>query len=328
MAILGPSGCGKTMTLKCIAGLMTPNQGSIILDKQVLYDSQQRINLPARERKIGFLFQNYALFPHLTVHENIAFGIRQLPVAQRNERVQQLLGKMRLDRFGHRYPVELSGGQQQRVALARAMAPEPEVLLLDEPFSALDTQVKEQLEAELLEIQSDFQGHVLFVTHNLAEAYRLSSKMAVYETGGLLQWGERQTIIERPANEKVARLTGMENIFDGIVSGIEGSRVDIRLGTGYLSLYPDNLNRLVVNQEISIAIRPEYVKLADSQDKNCLTAELIDGKEELSFYSYTFQFQEGTNIKVHISKSAGPGLENGNTYRLYLPSENLVILGE
>lgn len=327
MAILGPSGCGKTMTLKCIAGLMTPDRGRIVLNEQVLFDSQQGINLPARQRKIGFLFQNYALFPHLTVHDNIAFGIRQLPATERNERVQQLLGKMRLDHFGHRYPVELSGGQQQRVALARALAPEPEVLLLDEPFSALDTQVKERLEAELLEIQSDFRGHVLFVTHNLAEAYRLSSKMAVYETGGLLQWGERQTIIERPANETVARLTGMENIFDGIVSGIEGSRVDIGLGTGYLSLYPDNLNRLVVNQEISLAIRPEYVKLADSQEENCLTAELIDGKEELSFYSYTFQFQEETNIKVHISKSAGPRLVAGKTYRLCLPPENLVIIG-
>ena len=328
MAILGPSGCGKTMTLKCIAGLMTPDQGKIVLNEQVLFDSQQRINLPTRERKIGFLFQNYALFPHLTVHENIVFGIRQLPVAQKNERVQQLLGKMRLDRFGHRYPVELSGGQQQRVALARALAPEPEVLLLDEPFSALDTQVKERLEAELLEIQSDFQGHVLFVTHNLAEAYRLSSKMAVYETGGLLQWGERHSIIEHPVNKTVARLTGMENIFDGKVTEIEGSRVDIRLGAGHISLYPDNLSHLAVNQDISVAIRPEYVKLADSQDANCLAAVLVDGKEELSFYNYTFQLQEKANIKVHISKSTGPRLVAGKTYYLCLPAENLVIIGE
>jgi len=327
MAILGPSGCGKTVTLKCVAGLMTPDQGKIVLNEQVLFNSQQRINLPARERKIGFLFQNYALFPHLTVHENIAFGIRQLPTTQKNERVRQLLVKMRLEYFGHRYPVELSGGQQQRVALARALAPEPEVLLLDEPFSALDTQVKERLEAELLEIQSDFQGHVLFVTHNLAEAYRLSSKMAVYETGGLLQWGERHTIIECPANKTVARLTGMENIFDGMVSGIEGSRVDIRLGAGYLSLYPDNLSRLAVNQDISVAIRPEYVKLADSQEKNCLAAELIDGKEELSFYNYTFRLQEQASIKVHASKGTGPRLIVGNTYHLYLPPENLVVIG-
>jgi molybdate transport system ATP-binding protein len=327
MAILGPSGCGKTMTLKCIAGLMTPDQGKIVLNGQVLFDSQQRINLPARERKIGFLFQNYALFPHLTVHENIAFGIRQLPVAQRNDQVQQLLGKMRLGRFGHRYPAELSGGQQQRVALARALAPEPEVLLLDEPFSALDTQVKERLEAELLEIQTDFRGHVLFVTHNLAEAYRLSSKMAVYETGGLLQWGERHNIIEHPANKTVARLTGMENIFDGIVSGIEGSRVDIRLGRNRLTLCLDNPRSLEVNQEISIAIRPEYVKLADSHDGNCLVAELVDGTEELTFYSYTFKIMEQVNIKAYIPKSTSSRLVVRKTYYLYLPPENLVVIG-
>jgi molybdate transport system ATP-binding protein len=327
MAILGPSGCGKTVTLKCVAGLMTPDQGKIVLNEQVLFNSQQRINLPARERKIGFLFQNYALFPHLTVHENIAFGIRQLPTTQKNERVRQLLVKMRLEYFGHRYPVELSGGQQQRVALARALAPEPEVLLLDEPFSALDTQVKERLEAELLEIQSDFKGHVLFVTHNLAEAYRLSSKMAVYETGGLLQWGERRTIIEHPANKTVARLTGMENIFDAIVSGIEGSRLDIRLGTGRLNLYLDNLDSLEVNQKISIAIRPEYVKLADNHYGNCLVAELVDSTEELTFYSYTFKIMEQVNLKAYIPKSTSHRLVVGKTYYPYLPPENLVVIG-
>ena len=306
---------------------MTPDNGSIILDKQVLFDSRQRINLPARERNIGFLFQNYALFPHLTVHENIAFGIKGLTVAQRNERVQQLLGKMRLERFGHRYPAELSGGQQQRVALARALAPEPKVLLLDEPFSALDTQVKQRLETELLEIQSDYQGHVLFVTHNLAEAYRLSSKMAVYETGGLLQWGDRQTIIERPANKKVAYLTGMENMFDGIVQGIEGSRLDIRLGANNLSLYTDNLSRLAVNQEVSVAIRPEYVKLADNNDGNCLAAELVDSTEELTFFSYTFNIMEQINLKACIPKSTSHRLVVGKTYHLYLPPENLVVIG-
>ena len=327
MAILGPSGCGKTMTLKCIAGLMTPDQGKIILNKQVLFDSEQRINLPARERNIGFLFQNYALFPHLTVHENVAFGIKSLPTAQRNERVQQLLSKMRLERFGHRYPAQLSGGQQQRVALARALAPEPEVLLLDEPFSALDTQVKERLEAELLEIQSDFQGHVLFVTHNLAEAYRLCNKMAVYETGGLLQWGDRQTVIEQPVNKKVAYLTGMENMLDGVVTDIESSRVNIRLGEGCFNLYLDNPGRLEVNQEISVAIRPEYIKLADKGGENCLRAELVEGTEELSFYNYKFCLNEQVNLKAYIPKSTGHRLVVGKSYYLYLPPENLVAIG-
>lgn len=327
MAILGPSGCGKTLTLKSIAGLMQPDQGRIILNEKVLFDSRQRINLPAQERNIGFLFQNYALFPHLTVHENIAFGIRKLPLPQRNKRVEELLGKMRLDSFGHRYPAELSGGQQQRVALARALAPKPEVLLLDEPFSALDTQVKARLEAELLEIQSDFKGHILFVTHNLAEAYRISSKIAVYETGGLLQWGDRHSIIERPANKKVARLTGMENIFDGIVSGVDGPRLQIRLGTDHLCLYLDNPDSLNVDQEVSIAIRPEYIKLADNGYENTLEAELIDITEELSFNSYTFQTKQAVTIKASIPKSKGRGLVVGGFYNLCLPPDNLVVIG-
>ena len=209
MAILGPSGCGKTMTLKCIAGLMTPDQGKIILNEQALFDSQQGINLPARERNIGFLFQNYALFPHLTVHENIAFGIKSLPAAQRNERVQQLLSKVRMERFGHRYPAQLSGGQQQRVALARALAPEPEVLLLDEPFSALDTQVKERLEAELLEIQADFQGHVLF--YLIWQSFYV---IMAFTNWWLVAMGDRQLLLNNQLI-KGSYLTGMENMLEG-----------------------------------------------------------------------------------------------------------------
>ncbi|CFX62304.1 ABC transporter-like [Syntrophomonas zehnderi OL-4] len=327
MAILGPSGCGKTLTLKSIAGLMQPDQGRITLNEKILYDSRQGINLPAQERNIGFLFQNYALFPHLTVHDNIAFGIKRLTDYQRNKRVEELLGKMRLQSFGHRYPAELSGGQQQRVALARALAPKPEVLLLDEPFSALDTQVKSRLEAELLEIQSDFKGHILFVTHNLAEAYRISSKIAVYEAGGLLQWGDRHSIIERPANKKVARLTGMENIFDGIVIGVDDPRLKVRLGTDHLCLYPDNLDNLNVDEEVSIAIRPEYVKLADNGDENALEAELIDITEELIFNSYTFQTKQAVAIKASIPKDIGRRLVVGKCYSLCLPPENLIVIG-
>lgn len=327
MAVLGPSGCGKTMTLKCIAGLMVPDQGSIILDERVLFHSEQGVNLPARERKIAFLFQNYALFPHLTVCENIAFGIRQLPLAERDERVQKLLRKMRLHGLGHRYPADLSGGQQQRVALARALAPEPKVLLLDEPFSALDTQVKERLEAELLELQEDFQGHVLFVTHNLAEAYRLSSKMAVYDNGALLQWGECRSIIERPVNKKVARMTGMDNIFSGIVSKIEGCRLEVQLDSGHLHLYMDYPGGLVVKQEISIAIRPEYIQVADSQEDNCLGAELLSCTEELSFFKCVFRLQDQVQVKVHLAKISEQVLVPGQSYHLRFPPEKLVVIG-
>lgn len=331
MAILGPSGCGKTMTLKCIAGLMLPDQGSIVLNQQVLFDSQRGINLPTQERRIGFLFQNYALFPHLTVFDNIAFGIRRLPTRERSNRVGQLLPRMRLERLGHRYPSELSGGQQQRVALARALAAEPEVLLLDEPFSALDTIVKQRLEEELLEVQDYYHRHVLFVTHNLAEAYRLSSKMAVYEAGALLQWGDRQSVIEHPASKKVAHLTGMENIFAAPISQVDGL-VSLKLAVANrnLSVYQRNLSGIKVNQTISVAIRPEYVELAAQEGENCLPARLIDCNEELSFYSYRFNLEPGINeqvvIKACVPKSTRPKLTPGEVYHLYLPPERLVLI--
>lgn len=329
MAILGPSGCGKTMTLKCIAGLVLPDQGLIRLNRKILFDSKQNINLPARERRIGFLFQNYALFPHLTVCDNIAFAIRNLPARERNTRVEELLLRMHLQRLGHRYPSELSGGQQQRVALARALAAEPEVLLLDEPFSALDTIVKQQLEKELLNIQEYYRGHVLFVTHNLAEAYRLSSKMAVYEAGAILQWGDRQSIIERPANKKVARLTGMENIFSATLSKARGNQAELAVAGADWTICTEAREELKPGQKVAVAVRPEYVRIAAGEDKNCIPAQLAECTEELSFFSYCFipqQVKDPFPIKAWVPKTSGPRLNPGSAYRLYLPPEKLVLI--
>ena len=146
LAILGPSGSGKTMTLQCIAGLLRPDEGLIKLNNKTLLDTRNHVSLKPRARGVGFVFQNYALFPHYTVEDNIAYGMSQLPKDYVKTRVGELMDKMHLTGLGHRFPRQLSAGQQQRVALARAIAPEPELLLLDEPFSALDSQVKERLE--------------------------------------------------------------------------------------------------------------------------------------------------------------------------------------
>ena len=199
LAIVGPSGSGKTMTLLSIAGLIRPDEGHIRLNDQVLWDSARGISLLPQQRKVGFVFQNYALFPHLTVYDNIAFGIRHLPRRVVDERVSRMLDRMKIQGLGHRYPGQLSGGQQQRVAVGRALAPEPEVLLMDEPFSALDAQVKERLEGELLALQDFYRGTVLFVTHDLAEGYRVSSRMAVYESGRILQFDDKQKVIAAPS---------------------------------------------------------------------------------------------------------------------------------
>lgn len=218
LGLLGASGSGKTMLLRCIAGLETPNRGRVVLNHRVLFDAEQGINIPSYRRKIGFVFQNYALFPHMTVAQNIAFGLQKLPKQERSRRVAQQLTGLYLEGLGDRYPRQLSGGQQQRVALARALVTEPEALLLDEPFSALDTHLRSQLEQQLIEIFLTYQGIALFVTHNLEEAYRVCPNLLVMHQGQAIAQGDKQPIFERPATYTVARLTGCKNFSRAILT--------------------------------------------------------------------------------------------------------------
>jgi len=211
LGLLGPSGSGKTMTLRAIAGLETPDRGRIVLQGRVLFDSVRGINVPARARRIGLLFQNYALFPHLSVAENIAFGLRSLPAAERNRRVAEQLAAARLDGLADRYPATLSGGEQQRVALARALAIEPAALLLDEPFSALDTHLRGALERQLRDTLGRYRGSTLFVSHNLEEAYRVCEKLVVLANGSVAAQGPKEEIFRHPPTIEVARVTGCKN---------------------------------------------------------------------------------------------------------------------
>ncbi len=211
LGLLGASGSGKSMTLRCIAGLETPDNGIISVNGQVWFDSQRKINLPPCKRKVGLVFQNYALFPHLTVRQNIAFGVKNLPKAEQQRRISLKIRQMHLEDLENRYPSQLSGGQQQRVAIARALAIEPEVLLLDEPFSALDTQLRSQMEKNLLETLSLYPGITLMVSHNLEEIYRICQNLLVISEGQVLSYGDKQQIFQQPKIYEVARLTGCKN---------------------------------------------------------------------------------------------------------------------
>lgn len=212
LGLLGASGAGKSLILRCIAGIETPNAGHIILNGRVLFDADRNINLPSRLRRIGFLFQNYALFPHLTVAQNIAFGLpKKTPKLVIKQQVEAQLTSIQLQGYANRYPHQLSGGQQQRVALARALASQPEVLLLDEPFSALDTHLRSQLEQQLISTLTSYQGVILFVTHNLEEAYRICQNLLVVERGKAIDHNSKQNIFERPKSIVVAKLTGCKN---------------------------------------------------------------------------------------------------------------------
>ena len=211
LGILGASGSGKSMTLRCIAGLETPSSGKIAVNGKVLFDSAQGINVPSKDRRIGFLFQNYALFPHLSVAQNIAFGLQHLSDGEQKLRVKEQLISMQMSGLENSYPHELSGGQQQRVALARAIAPSPDLLLLDEPFSALDTHLRSQLERELMQTLANYRGITLFVSHNLEEVYRVCKNLLVLAQGRPIAFDTKENIFDRPGNFTVALLTGCKN---------------------------------------------------------------------------------------------------------------------
>lgn len=209
LALLGASGCGKSMTLKCIAGIETPDTGSIVLDGRVLFDAKKRINLPPQKRRVGYLFQNYALFPHMTVTQNIQAGIREK--AGRAEKAQQYLKSFFLEDTANKYPGQLSGGQQQRVALARILASEPEILMLDEPFSALDSYLRWQLELELSQTLAQYNKTTLFVSHSRDEVYRICDTVCVIENGRNEPVMPVKTLFESPGTLASALLSGLKN---------------------------------------------------------------------------------------------------------------------
>ena len=212
LGILGASGSGKSMTLKAIAGIITPDNGKISLigkEKIVFYDFNDKVNMKPQVRNVGYLFQNYALFPNMTVEKNIQIGLSK---NQDNEVVHRLIKRFRLEGLEKRYPRQLSGGQQQRVALARILAYEPDVILLDEPFSAMDTFLKEQLRLELANVLKEFNGISILVTHNRDEAFQLCDELLILDKGKIIAKGNTYDVFENPRNIQVARLTGCKNI--------------------------------------------------------------------------------------------------------------------
>ncbi len=210
IGVLGASGSGKSMMLKSIAGIEQPDSGRIVLNDRVLYDSEKHIDIKPQKRNVGYLFQNYALFPTMTVVQNIAVGIRR-PREEKAERISEMISKFQLTGLENRYPAELSGGQQQRTALARIMAYEPEAILLDEPFSALDSYLKDHMQAELMEMLSDFEGTVIMVSHSRDEIYRFSDTLLIVDQGRIMNHGRTKDIFSHPETRSAAMLTGCKN---------------------------------------------------------------------------------------------------------------------
>jgi molybdate transport system ATP-binding protein len=219
LALLGASGAGKTITLQCLAGLMKPDRGRIVVDGAVWYDSEKRIFVPSQERGVGLLFQNYALFPNMTVRQNLLCGLRrETPRRERDVAAQRLIDRFHLTGLENHLPGQLSGGQKQRAALARCLARKPKLLLLDEPFAALDSHLRWHLEQELSEILTRFDGTALYVTHDRDETRRLCSKVCVMHTGRTQAVTDVSQWYHKPGTRSAALLAGFENVADATVA--------------------------------------------------------------------------------------------------------------
>jgi ABC-type Fe3+/spermidine/putrescine transport system ATPase subunit len=248
------------MTLQMVAGLVGPLQGRIKINDRLVFCDENRINLPPQQRRVGYVMQDYTLFPHLSVGDNIGYGLRlrRWSKTRRVEVVQQMLDLVQMSGFIDYRPDQLSGGQKQRVALARALIMQPDVLLLDEPFSALDAPTRAQLRADLLELLRTIGRPVLLVTHDLAEASMLADRIAVYDRGRILQLAKPAEVVNRPASLEVAELVGMQNCFAGMVRKV--SDIEMKVAVGPLLLRMPS-RPFSVGQRVTCCIRPEQVIL-------------------------------------------------------------------
>lgn len=322
IGILGASGCGKTMTLKCIAGIETPDEGRIQIGDTVFFDSAKKINLPARERKIGYLFQNYALFPHMTVEKNIGIGIRKKE-SEKKKIIGELMDKFELTGLEKRYPGELSGGQQQRTALARILACEPEMILLDEPFSALDDFLKENMQQEMQEILKDYPGHVMMVSHSRDEIYRFSHRLILMDEGRCILEGNTKEIFQNPIKMKAARLTGCKNITKIIKKGSH-------------EIWAEDWQMMLRTKEpvdddiLYVGIRAHDLKEGKKGDENSFFME-PEGETRAPFEKvYHLKQVNGMLQKRALwwKKECGMGEEEREPFPCYitLPKEKLLLL--
>ncbi len=255
--LFGPSGCGKTTTLRCLAGLERPEEGRIVFAKTPWFDAERRVFLTPQRRDIGYLFQEYALFPHLTVGGNIAFGLRGISRNEQRRRVGEMLDLFRLAGLEDRYPNQVSGGEQQRIGLARVLVRRPRLLLLDEPLSALDQPTREQLRPELRRLLVDFGIPVVLVTHDRIEAMALADHLIVLDHGRVRQQGTVEDVFSRPADVEVARIVGMENVQPGRVVQTEDGLATVAVGNTQLVALAPNPPA----EEVYVCIRAEEVVL-------------------------------------------------------------------
>lgn len=318
--VLGASGCGKSYTLKCIAGIETPDRGSIVLDGVTLFDAAKGVNLRPQQRRVGYLFQNYALFPNMNVRKNILCGMRgERNRAQREKKLQETAALFQLEGLMEHKPYQLSGGQAQRVALARIMVNQPRLLMLDEPFSALDSYLRTKLQWEMQEILTRFGQDVLLVTHDRDEAYRFCPQMVIMDQGRVVACGSREEVFEHPRTAAAAAITGCKNLSPA-------------RKTGERTLYARDWQIALraaepVEENVRfVGLRAHYFTPADGPGENVFP--LTDPRVNEAPFSVSVYFQAGnTRVRWEIDRTLWPRYAGRLPAYLQIAPEGVMALG-
>lgn len=319
LAILGKSGAGKSMTLKCIAGIETPDKGKIILNGRVLFDSEKKINLPPQKRKTGYLFQNYALFPNMTVFENIRC------VAKKPEIVPQLIEELRLSSEKNLHPHQISGGQAQRTAIARILASEPELFLLDEPFSALDNNLRLETEALVMQILCEKSLPAILVTHDRGESFRMAKNIAVIEYGNLFPAQERHDFFEKPETLVQCRLSGCPN----------ESRIEKTEGAFFFaSDWGIRINAPCLKENAKfVAIRENaFLPVTQMQQENVFEVEILQAIEDTDSFNIVFRQKgnpsksDSSHLKWKVGKNEWEKIRGMENIYAAINAQNLIFM--
>lgn len=300
LAILGPSGCGKSMTLRCVAGIDRPDRGRIELNDRTLYDSAARVCLPPQRRGVGYLFQNYALFPNMTVRGNVLAALhRKRPRAEANRRTDAILSALRLEAVANHRPAQLSGGQAQRVALARILAAPPQLLMLDEPFAALDESLRQHVLDELEALLARFDRDVILVTHNREEAFRLCRRTAILCDGRVLECGDTPALFRRPTHPDAARILGVDNLSPAVP--VDTHHV---LATDWSQVLP---LPCVPEGLTHVGIRADQLRAATARDAIRLPVRCIRRSQGLTAVRQQMQLPNGAILHWQIAVPADAG---------------------
>jgi spermidine/putrescine ABC transporter ATP-binding subunit len=327
LSLLGPSGCGKTTTLRCIAGFENPDRGDICLDnKKITF-------IPPEKRGIGMVFQNYALWPHMTVYGNLSFAlqIRKVPKPEISERVKKVLSIVQLEGYEDRYPRQMSGGQQQRIAMARALVFEPEIMLLDEPLSNLDAQLREEMRFEFTELQKKLGITAVYVTHDQAEALVISDKIVILNQGKIVQSGSPKEIYSNPKNKFVAGFIAVTSFISGRIDSFAEEKKKVIVKTDDNLVIHGFNNSFDIGQKVSVAMRMNVVKfIPDKSKSNKNSVNVFRGKIiQASYLGNIIDYKVKVgNWEVRTNSDAKNNFKVGDEVTFYLSPEDIIVTRE